>query len=349
MKFASIRLIAVFAVVTLASASVALAKHNGGKSGNHGHGGFKLSFGGNSHHHNKFHHFKHHNLHHHGHHHRHHWHHYHKPYYVKPVYVPTYVETCPIVIHECDPFHCSYVVLPGDSFHTVSLKEYGSHSNAVYIAQFNNMPLDAALVPGQTLMLPSISASGALSPSHAPVAGPLPSQPLSGPAPISTQLPPANVVASAAPVASGKAVGSAKSIASRGGAPISGSVAPASGASAIASPSPSPGSAPNGVPAVKGAAPAAAAGRLKVAPGSMLMLNGQSLGDKPGIARLRIGAVTLKIEIARWTGSSVQIRMPQLELAGPTMADIEILRADGSPATKSAIELVAATELALAK
>ena len=67
-----------------------------------------------------------------------------------------------------EPFHSSYICQPGDSFYTVSLKEYGTGSVANHIAQFNRLPMNARLVAGQRLMLPSISANGGLSASRAP-------------------------------------------------------------------------------------------------------------------------------------------------------------------------------------
>lgn len=69
-----------------------------------------------------------------------------------------------------EPFHSSYVVLPGDTFYTVSLKEYGSSSAMNHIARFNRLATNAALVPGQRLLLPSISANGRLTQSRAPAA-----------------------------------------------------------------------------------------------------------------------------------------------------------------------------------
>ena len=69
-----------------------------------------------------------------------------------------------------EPFHSTYNALPGDSFYTVSLKEFGTSKKAGAIAQFNGMPEDAALTPGQTLTIPSIAADGTLSPSESPLA-----------------------------------------------------------------------------------------------------------------------------------------------------------------------------------
>lgn len=69
-----------------------------------------------------------------------------------------------------EPFHSSYFVQPGDSFYTVSLKEYGTSSAMNHIARFNRLATNAALVPGQRLLLPSISANGRLTQSRAPAA-----------------------------------------------------------------------------------------------------------------------------------------------------------------------------------
>lgn len=69
-----------------------------------------------------------------------------------------------------EPFHSTYICQPGDSFYTVSLKEYGNSANMKHIASYNRMATNAALVPGMRLMLPSITANGRLSASRAPAA-----------------------------------------------------------------------------------------------------------------------------------------------------------------------------------
>lgn len=74
--------------------------------------------------------------------------------------------------HDCYDYHCSwrsygfydtcvepmnrYVVLPGDTFESISLKVFGNPSASADIAMFNRIPTDAALAPGQVLMLPPI-------------------------------------------------------------------------------------------------------------------------------------------------------------------------------------------------
>lgn len=90
--------------------------------------------------------------------------------------------------------------------------------------------------------------------------------------------------------------------------------------------------------------PPVEAPRMKVALGSSLMLDGQAFGGTVGIARLRLSGTLMPIEVLEWTGSAVKIRLPQLQLAGSTIADIEVLRADGSLASKTPVELMIATE-----
>ena len=191
-----------------------------------------------------------------------------------------------------EPFHSSYVVLPGDSFFTVSLKEYGTSSNARFIARFNNMPENGALVLNQTLRIPSISANGQLSVSRAPAAESLQ------------------------------------------GSPVNNGVANFSSVNSGISSTP---------------APVVEAPRPQVNVGSTLLVDGQTFGDKQGAARLRVSGLSLPIEVLEWNGSSVKIHLPTVELTSATKADIEVVRADGSLASKTAIELSAPTEVALTK
>jgi nucleoid-associated protein YgaU len=67
-----------------------------------------------------------------------------------------------------------YVVVPGDTLESVSTKVFGTPDQALPIATLNRLAANVALVPGQTLMLPAISANEVLSPSQAPVATSLP-------------------------------------------------------------------------------------------------------------------------------------------------------------------------------
>jgi hypothetical protein len=197
-----------------------------------------------------------------------------------------------------EPFHSSYFCQPGDSFYTVSLKEYGTSAVANHIARFNRLQPSAALVPGQRLVLPSVSASGQLTQSRAPapfVEGGMPRS-VAAATPVAT--PTAKVVQPAVP------------------ATLSASVTAAPSAPALP----------------------------KVAVGSTLVLDGQEFGNEQGVARLRVSGLSLPIEMLEWTASAATVRLPKMELAAPLAAEIEVLRADGSLASKTGIELTPAAE-----
>jgi hypothetical protein len=296
MKTSTIKLIAAFAVVCLLSANVALAKNggngNGGNKGGNKNSGFKLSFGGGG---SSFHGLNSNNNKYNN--------NYNKSCHYNDHYNNGYYNNGPIynnlnVGRAYEPFHSSYVVLPGDSFYEVALKEYGSSAPARFIAQFNNLPQNAALVLGQTLMLPSISSNGRLSMSRAPAAESL----------------------------QGSQVGSP--------------IANFSTTSGIVS---------NNFKTTTSTTPIVEAPRPKVTVGSTLLVDGQTFGDKQGAARLRVSGLSLPIEVLEWTTSSVKIHLPTVELTSATKADIEVVRADGSLASKTAVELGAATEVALTK
>lgn len=79
--------------------------------------------------------------------------------------------------------------------------------------------------------------------------------------------------------------------------------------------------------------------RTLVAVGSILMINGQTFGNQPGGARLRINGMAMPVEVLEWTPAGVKVRLPQIEIAGVTPAEIEVIRGDGSLAAKSPIDL----------
>jgi hypothetical protein len=184
-----------------------------------------------------------------------------------------------------EPFHSYYICEPGDTFSRVALKEYRTSAAGKYIAQFNRLQLNSVLVPGQRLLLPSVSRSGRLTQSRAPA--------------------PFNDVTTKA----------------------------TSGVSS------------NLASSAKAADPEPALPKFSV--GSTLLVDGLEFGEEEGVARLRISGLSFPIEVIEWTSSSTKIRLPELEVSSPTKADIEILRADGSLASKSTIELTPAeTKLA---
>lgn len=79
-----------------------------------------------------------------------------------------------------------------------------------------------------------------------------------------------------------------------------------------------------------------------VAIGSVIVLDGQQLGADKGLVRLRLAEVALPVEVLEWTATSAKVRLPQMDLTGAMRAEIEVLRADGSLASKSAVQLTLA-------
>jgi hypothetical protein len=183
-----------------------------------------------------------------------------------------------------EPAHSNYVVLPGDSFYTISLKEYSTSKNSAFIAKYNSMPEDQGLTPGQVIQLPSISTDGELSESSSPIADELQAQQDSEVAIVNTK--------------------------------------------------------------VNSKAPVVEAPRPKVTIGSTLVVDGQPFGQKQGAARLRVGGASLKIQILKWTAGSVKIRLPNLDLDSSVKGDIEVLKADGSLASRTPVEVSAASVVA---
>jgi hypothetical protein len=312
---------------------------------------------------------------------------YHKKVYVKKVYVQ------PIVVEPCYyPQHCFAIVCPGDTWFTLSLREYGRPHLWKKIAIFNGLPLNAGLAAGMQLRLPEIHPNGALLPSSAPAPVALAAPaglPQAGGFP-NGGIPQANFIpqggsqfgptgpqANFGPQAGGLPQGA--NFAAPQGLPTSGATmnapsmnAPAFGGAPNGTPNfgtpngaPSmfqgngPTMTPNAVPNMSqpkidaptvDAAPTANIRTVSteerlpsVAIGSILTLDGQSLGDGRGSVRLVVNGLALPVEVLEWNASVVKVQLPQLDLAGALKAQIEVLRADGSLASKSAVELTPAT------
>jgi len=236
-----------------------------------------------------------------------------------------YVQPVRLVYSQCyHPQFSGCYVFPGDTWYSISRRVYGVDFLCKHIASYNGLSMFSPLVPGQMLRLPVVNANGSLAMSNAPIQAPLAPQGSS-----------AGFVPQATPI-SGM---SAASAAPQG--PTS-------------DPPRSDFATPNAEPAAS-VTPAANIRTVKdeptlprVAIGTTLMLDGESLGDEKGSVRLQMGALALPVEVTEWTNSSVKISLPKMELGRPVKASLEVLRADGSLASKSEIELTpAATRLAL--
>ncbi|MEX2317549.1 MAG: hypothetical protein WD669_10390 [Pirellulales bacterium] len=272
--------------------------------------------------------------------------------YVKKVYVaPVY--TC------YRPLHCFVFVLPGDTWATISQREYGSPKFWPSIASFNGLGGGTQLFVGQQIRLPEIHPSGALTASSAPAPAPfaIPTQsfPIAGTPnmlPNAGQGLPLNGVG--LPVNGSPMIGSpisgASPVTPNGSpivsqnfvnAPIGNAGAPIMNASAPMA------SMTNSVPSANIRLVSAEPSIPSVAIGSELLLDGQSLGEASGSVRLRLSGVALKVEVLDWSAEAVKIRLPELDLAAAMRAELEVLRADGSLASKSAVQLTpAGTKLA---
>jgi hypothetical protein len=170
------------------------------------------------------------------------------------------------------PFHSTCFVQPGDSFHSIALREYGNGNMWRNVATFNGLSSQSPLVIGQQVALPVINRDGSLTASPAP---------------------PATLI----------------------------------------------GSAPTAQVSVETET------SLPTIPmGSVLNLEGQDFGAEAGTVRLRISGLILPVEVISWQGSAAKVRMPSLELAEAVDGEIEVLRADGTLASKSAVRLVPATD-----
>jgi hypothetical protein len=322
---------------------------------------------------------------------------YHKKVYVKKVYVqPVHVHVEPI----CHPAHCFAIVNPGDTWFTLSLREYGKPHLWKKIAIFNGLPLNAGLVPGMQLKLPVIHPGGVLVPSSAPapiaIGGPIPGGPVAGGPiglPTGGGIPQQNFIQQGATTGAPQA-----NFALQGGVQPQANFAPQSSPQ-MGAPNMLQGNGPmmqnfggpnasqsNGAPnmipqnmgpqnfgqpnmgqpngptfgqpnvdtsAMTPIAPIAPTATIRtvsterslpsVAIGSVLSLDGQSLGTDRGTVRLKVNGLALPIEVLEWSTTSVKIQLPRLELTGAMNAEIEVLRADGSVASKSAVELTTAT------
>jgi hypothetical protein len=49
--------------------------------------------------------------------------------------------------------------------------------------------------------------------------------------------------------------------------------------------------------------------------------------------------MAMPIEVLEWTPAGVKVRLPQIEINGVTPAEIEVIRGDGSLASKTPIDL----------
>ena len=79
----------------------------------------------------------------------------------------------------------------------------------------------------------------------------------------------------------------------------------------------------------------------QVSVGATLELAGQDLGQEAGQVLVKIGLLTLAAEVKEWK-ETVILTLPSFGLAGPTEAELQIIRANGELDTAVAFELIPA-------
>jgi hypothetical protein len=68
------------------------------------------------------------------------------------------------------------------------------------------------------------------------------------------------------------------------------------------------------------------------APGADVLLAGEGLGPEPGQVLIHLGGIEMQAEILGWYDLGVQLKLPNLPLAGPTPAELVVVRGDGAAA-----------------
>jgi len=66
--------------------------------------------------------------------------------------------------------------------------------------------------------------------------------------------------------------------------------------------------------------------------GGEVLLAGEGFGPQPGQVLVHLGNIEMQAEIRGWYDLGVQLVLPNLPLAGPTQADVIVIRADGAAA-----------------
>ncbi|MFN0017383.1 MAG: hypothetical protein ACKVP0_03925 [Pirellulaceae bacterium] len=85
---------------------------------------------------------------------------------------------------------------------------------------------------------------------------------------------------------------------------------------------------------------------MQVPVGATLTLQGKELGDKPGQVLLQFEKFSFPAQVSQWKPDQVTTTLPQMGLAGPTKAQIFVLKDTGEVATTLTVELVPAVAVA---
>jgi hypothetical protein len=88
---------------------------------------------------------------------------------------------------------------------------------------------------------------------------------------------------------------------------------------------------------------------VRAAAGSEVLLAGEGFGPEPGKVLIHLGGIEMEGVILGWYDLGVRLELPKLPLAGPTEAELIVIRGDGAAANplKLTITPPAAEEIAL--
>jgi hypothetical protein len=81
---------------------------------------------------------------------------------------------------------------------------------------------------------------------------------------------------------------------------------------------------------------------MQIPIGSTITLAGKDLGDAAGQVVVQIDKISLPAQLNEWKADSVNVTLPMLGLAGPTKAQLWMVKADGAVAANMAVELIPA-------
>lgn len=81
---------------------------------------------------------------------------------------------------------------------------------------------------------------------------------------------------------------------------------------------------------------------MQIPVGSTITLQGKDLGEAAGQVVVQIDKISLPAQMNEWKADSANVTLPMLGLAGPTKAQIWMVKADGAVAANLAVELIPA-------
>ncbi len=83
---------------------------------------------------------------------------------------------------------------------------------------------------------------------------------------------------------------------------------------------------------------------MQIPVGATITLQGNDLGDQLGMLAVQIDKISLPAQVNEWTPAGVNVTLPMMGLAGPTRAQLWMVRADGAVAANVAVELLPAQQ-----